>query len=149
MKLNEKGLNLIKCFEGLELKAYVCPAGLWTIGYGSTFIFGRRVNEDDEISEEEAEAALEDHLKHEVYPVIFSLVKVPLNQNQFNALCSFIYNVGAGLFSQSTLLRKLNRQDYTGAAREFKRWVYAGGRKLEGLVRRRAAEEYMFNSEND
>lgn len=148
MKISDKGLNLIKCFEGLELKAYVCPAGLWTIGYGSTFIFGRRVKEGDEITEEQAEAALREHLQDEVYPVLCSMVVVELNQNQFDALCSFIYNLGQGAFEQSTLLRKLNRHDYAGAAREFKRWVYANGKKLEGLVRRRAAEEYLFNHEN-
>jgi len=144
MRISREGLQLIKNFEGLVLEAYTCPAGLWTIGYGSTIISGHRVKEGDVINKEEAELALEDHLENEVYPVLFSLVKVPLTQHQFDALCSFVYNVGAGLFSQSTLLRKLNKQDYAGASREFKRWVYAGGKKLEGLIRRRSAEEHLF-----
>jgi len=145
MKIGEQGLKLIKKFEGLRLEAYVCPAGIWTIGYGSTFIFGRRVEPNDIITEEEAEAALLDHLECEVYPVLTALVHSELNQNQFDALCSFIYNLGKGAFEQSTLLRKLNRKDYAGAAREFKRWVYAGGKKLEGLITRRAAEAALFN----
>lgn len=144
MKISDKGLALIKYFEGLRLKAYVCAGGLWTVGYGSTFIEGRRVKLDDVITESEAEKALQEHLEYEIYPVLVALVHVPLTQNQFDALCSFIYNLGKGAFESSTLLRKLNRHDYTGAAREFKRWVYAGGKKLEGLIRRRSAEEHLF-----
>jgi lysozyme len=145
MKLSEAGFTLITKFEGLRLAAYVCPAGLWTVGYGSTIFNGRRVKPNDTITVEQAKAALYEHLENEVYPVITNTVKVPLNQNQFDALCSFIYNVGAGLFMQSTLLRKLNIHDYSGASREFKRWVYAAGKKLAGLITRRLGEEALFN----
>lgn len=146
MKLSEKGFNLITKYEGLKLDAYVCPAGLWTVGYGSTILNGRRVTEKDTITVEQAKQALYDHLENEVYPVLMNTVKVPLNQNQFDALCSFIYNVGSGLFMQSTLLKKLNIHDYSGASREFKRWVYAAGKKLNGLITRRLEEEALFIS---
>jgi len=141
MHVSEKGLNLIKQFEGLRLKAYKCPAGVWTIGYGHT----NNVRPDDVITEAQAtELLIRDVL--DVEGVINRLVTKTLTQGQYDALCSFIFNVGSGNFMRSTLLRKLNQADYEGASNEFLKWVYANKKKLAGLVKRRQAEKDLFNS---
>ena len=140
MKLSQKGLQLIKDFEGLELKVYVCPAGVLTIGYGST---GSHVKKGMVITEGEAEKLLRtDLLRFE--ESVNNLVKVPLTQGQYDALVSFAFNCGAGALAESTLLRLLNEGDYKGAADQFKRWTNQG---LAGLVRRRKAEETLFLSD--
>ncbi|THD56998.1 lysozyme [Enterobacteriaceae bacterium ML5] len=139
MKLSEHGLNLIKHMEGLRLKAYQCSAGVWTVGYGHT----AGVRSGDVIDEVQAALfLLEDIVESE--NAVTCLVKVPLKQNQFDALVSFVFNLGIGNFAASTLLRKLNAGDYTGAAGEFPRWVHAGGNYLPGLARRREAERSLF-----
>jgi len=141
MQISEKGLDLIKRFEGCQLSAYRCPAGVLTIGYGHT----HGVHAGDTCTPRQAELWLtEDCSVAEL--TIESNVKVPVNQNQFDALVSFVFNLGAGNFVKSTLLKKLNAGDYTGAAIEFDCWVNAGGRKLPGLVKRRAAERELFLS---
>lgn len=141
MHISENGLNLIKEFEGLRLKAYKCPAGVWTIGYGHA----NNVRPDDIITEQEAsELLLKDVFDCE--GVINRLVTKTLTQGQFDALVSFIFNLGAKKFMTSTLLRKINQGDFEGASQQFKRWVYAGGKKLPGLVRRRTAEQKLFDS---
>ncbi len=142
MKISIKGLNLIKSFEGLELKAYKDSVGVLTIGYGST---GPHVHEGLVITEEQAEAILKTDISRFERGVT-ELVKVPLNQNQFDALVSFSFNLGLGNLKSSTLLRKLNSLDYSGAANEFTRWNKAGGRVLTGLTRRREAEKKLFLS---
>lgn len=141
MKINQTGLDLIKRFEGLETKAYRCPAGILTIGYGHT----TGVKEGDTCTPEQAEAWLREDCQVAELTVSAN-VNVPLNQNQFDALVSFIFNLGSGNFVKSTLLKKLNTSDYRGAADELDRWVNAGGRKLPGLVKRRAAEKALFLS---
>lgn len=141
MKINEAGLNLIKDFEGCRLKAYLCPAGVWTIGYGHT----QGVKPDMVISQLQAERFLRQDLKR-FEDAVTSLVKVPITPNQFSALVSFAYNVGTGALYDSTLLRKLNKKDYKGAANEFLRWNKAGGKVLPGLTRRRIAEKDLFES---
>lgn len=141
MKTSENGYRLIKQSEGLKTRAYRCPAGVWTIGYGHT----HNVKEDDTCTPEQAEAWLkEDCLAAE--RTIGANVNAQLNQNQFDALVSFIFNLGSGNFVGSTLLKKLNEGDYAGAAGEFSKWVNAGGQKLPGLVERRAAEKALFVS---
>ncbi|MCX8738420.1 MULTISPECIES: lysozyme [unclassified Gilliamella] len=144
MIISEKGLELIKSFESLAVKAYKCPAGIWTIGYGHT----KNVKENDRISQAQAEC----FLMQDLYPVeqsINKLVKVKLNQNQYDALCSFVFNVGVSAFNQSTLLAKLNIGDYLGASKEFCRWnkITVNGVKQSciGLANRRQAEEDLFN----
>ena len=132
--------KLIREFEGLELKAYKCPAGVLTIGYGHT----KAVTAGMVITESKAEKLLREDLKW-VEEAINSKVVVNLTQNQYDALASFIYNVGAGAFAKSTLLRKLNAEDYGGASAEFKRWNKGGGKVLKGLVRRRKAEQELFD----
>jgi lysozyme len=136
----EKAKRLIKEFEGLRLTAYTCPAGVWTIGYGHT----KGVKQGMKIDQATADRLLDVDIV-DVARSIRKLVKVDLNDNQAQALVSFIFNVGARAFSNSTLLRKLNNKDYAGASSEFDKWVYAKGKKLPGLVRRRKAEKELFN----
>lgn len=141
MKTSEGGIELIKQFEGFRAKAYLCPAGVATIGYGHT----GGVAMGDTIDEDEAEALLEADLRRFERSVA-RLVGVPLSQGQFDALVSFTFNLGGGALQRSTLRQKLNRGDYDGAAREFPKWCRAGGVKLAGLLRRRQAEMEMFLS---
>jgi lysozyme len=142
MKISQKGLNLIKSFEGLELKAYKDSVGVVTIGYGST---GPHVSMGQSITETQAEALLlSDVTRFE--KGVSDLVKVTLTQYQFDALVSFSFNLGLGNLKSSTLLRKLNSLDYKGASLEFARWNKAGGRVLAGLTRRRLAEKELFLS---
>ena len=141
MKTSPKGIALIKEFEGLRLKAYKCPGGVWTIGYGHT----AGVKPGMVISEAQAEEYLKaDLIAFERY---LNGLGLALNQNQFDALVSFIYNVGTGNFSNSTLLRKVraNPQD-NSIMDEFLRWVYSKGRVLPGLQRRRLAEMKLYFS---
>ena len=138
--ISETGLNLIKQYEGFRPKAYSCPAGVWTIGYGTT----QNVKSGDKITEEQAEQKLNDYIKTEVEKTIRENVFLPLNQSQTDAIGSFIYNIGPTKFPKSTLLKKLNEWDHEGAAQEFKRWNKANGKVLAGLRNRRAAEEALF-----
>lgn len=138
-------VRLIKQFEGFRPVAYKCPAGVWTIGYGSTSIDGVKVKQGDTITEQ---AALDDIYRrlNEIDKQITATICVPLNSNQLNALLDFVYNLGIGNFRSSTLLRKLNDSDYRGAADELLRWNKSGGKVLEGLTRRREAERDLFLS---
>lgn len=136
------GKDIIKKWEGLRLKAYLCPAGVPTIGYGHTY----NVKMGQTISVSQAELFL-DHDYQDAEEQVLSLVKVPLTENQLGALTSFVFNLGSGNLSRSTLLRKLNQGDYTSAAEEFNKWVFAGGKKLNGLVKRRAEERELFIAE--
>ena len=147
MKVSNTGLSLIKSFEGLMLNPYLCSAGKPTIGWGSTYYpDGKKVTlQDKEITEEKAFEILEYIANKDFGNNINKVVKVPLNQNQFDALVSFAYNVGNGNFNSSTLLRKLNSSDYEGAANEFKKWNRSGGKILAGLARRRKAEKELFD----
>lgn len=135
------GLDIVKEAEGLRLSAYLCPAGIPTIGYGHT----KGVKLGDTCTKEQAEKWLENDFftaKQEVKAV----VKVPLRENQLDALASFVFNLGVRKLTQSTLLKKLNAGDYNGAAAEFDKWVFAGKVKLNGLVKRRAKERQLFES---
>jgi lysozyme len=139
MHTSQKGLDLIKSFEGLRLSAYKDVVGVVTIGYGTT----SGVKMGDTITKERAEQLLREDVERFESQVL-RLVKVPLTQGQHDALVSFVYNLGAGNLSNSTLLRLLNAGDYAGAAAQFNRWNKAGGKVLSGLVRRRAAERALF-----
>lgn len=141
--IGRKGLELIKKFEGFVPCEYVCPAGKRTIGYGHLVKDGEMF--PSELSEREAEELLKEDLGAAEEAVI-RFVDVPLTPNQFDALVSFVFNVGAGRFERSMLLRRLNAGDYAGAAKEFLQWVYADGQRLEGLVRRRHAEKALFET---
>ena len=143
MRTGRDGVELIRHFEGCRFDAYLCPAGVWTIGYGHT----ADVKEGDSIDQEAAEAFLiEDLEKFE--QAVMRLVEVPLTQQQFDALVSWTFNLGAGNLAESTLLRKLNNYQYAEVPEQMMRWVRAGGKVLEGLVRRRAAEAALFQNKD-
>ena len=139
MKTGNKGIELIKHFEGCELEAYKCPAGVWTIGYGHI----KGVKEGMTITESQAEEMLKSEL-NEYEGYINNLVTVELNQNQFDAMVSWVYNLGGGNLKASTLLKVLNSGDYDGVPAQMMRWNKAGGKVLEGLTRRRQAEADLF-----
>ena len=139
MRTSQKGIDLIKKFEGCRLEAYKCPAGIWTIGYGHT----KGVQNGQKITQAQAEEFLIEDLK--VYEkAVESCVKVPLSQNQFDALVSFCYNCGGEALRTSTLLRLLNEGKYSEAGEQFLRWNKAGGKVLVGLTRRREEERELF-----
>jgi lysozyme len=144
IKVSGRGLELIKQSEGVFLQAYRCPANVLTIGYGHT----AGVQPGDVITAEQADTFLQEDVAEPVRAVN-RLVTVPLTQNQFDALVSFVFNLGIGNFRTSTLLKKLNAGDYTGAAEEFPRWVRAGGKQLPGLIKRRDAEKSLFLLNDD
>jgi lysozyme len=141
MHVSNQGLDLIKRFEGPELSAYRCPAGVWTIGYGHT---GPLVREGLVISPAEAEEMLRSDLLRFEEGVAKSAGTC--TQGQFDALVSFAFNLGLGALRSSTLLKKHKAGEHRLAAREFGRWIHAGGRKLPGLVKRRAAEAALYRS---
>ena len=144
MRTSDKGIALIKLFEGCKLTAYQDSVGVWTIGYGWTKpVDGKPIRAGMTIKQETAERLLKTGLVSYENDVA-RLVKVGLTQGQFDALVSFTYNLGARSLSTSTLLRKLNAGDYAGAADEFLRWNKAGGKVLNGLTRRREAERKLF-----
>jgi len=147
MITSNAGVQLIKQFEGFSAKPYRCPAGVPTIGYGSTYYDdGSKVTMDDDyISESDAT----DLLKKVLTPIeqaVFKLVKQKLTQNQFDALVSFAYNVGTTAFKNSTLLRLFNGYNVPGAANEFLKWNKVKGTVVSGLSARREAERKLFLS---
>lgn len=141
-KTSQEGINLIKSHEGLKLKAYLCPANVWTIGYGHT----RTVKQGGLIiTEKQAEDLLRSDLEISEASVNYKLKNTEINQNQFDALVSFVFNVGAGAFAKSTLLKKLLSNWTEDEIRhEFSRWNKGGGRVLPGLVKRRQDEADLF-----
>lgn len=146
MKTSANGRKVITEFEGCVLKAYLCSAGVLTIGVGHTSAAGAPVvAKGMVISKAEADEILTRDLGI-FEAVVNRLVRVNLNQNQFDALVSFVFNLGEGNFSKSTLLRKLNAGDYAGASDQFAVWNRAGGKVLTGLTKRRRAEATLFNT---
>ena len=141
MNIGPAGLELIKEFEGCKLTAYLDSVGVPTIGYGHT----KGVKIGLRCIQEEADAWLLEDLK-DAETCVNEAVTVPLRQNEFDAIVSFVFNFGCTKFRGSTLLRKLLDSDYDGAALEFRRWDRAGGQVLAGLTRRRAAEERLFET---
>jgi lysozyme len=151
MKLSERGINLIKTFEGLRLSAYRDIAGTWTIGYGSTrYPDGRAIKPGDRLADEAQAAALFSHTLGQYEDAANSYVTVPLSQHQFDALVSFTYNEGTYALKKSTLLKKLNEKDYQGAADQFLVWNKITdphtGQKVPSstLKERRYAERKLF-----
>ena len=139
MKISNEGLDLIKHFEGCELEAYLCPAGVWTIGYGHT----KDVKEGDTTTKEEADYLLQkEMIEYESY--IDDMVDVELNQNQYDSLCAWVYNLGPSNLGSSTLLKVLNEGKYDEVPEQIKRWNKANGKVLAGLVKRREAEALLF-----
>ena len=146
MHVSPSGVDLICNFEGLRLKAYDDGVGVWTIGFGTTkYPNGIRVKKGDACTLDQAKAYMQNDLKS-FEQTVNNTVKVPLNQNQFDALVSLAYNIGTNAFSKSTLVKKLNANDIRGAADQFDVWVNAGGKRMQGLVNRRAKEKALFLS---
>jgi lysozyme len=140
------GIELIKKWEGLHLDAYLDPVGVPTIGWGTTvYPDGKPVKMGDSITYAEAEDYLYYDIKTKREPAIKDLVNVELDNYEFGALVSFIYNVGVGAFRRSTMLRKINQRDFKGASAEFPRWNKAGGKVLRGLVNRRRDERALWD----
>ena len=141
--MTERCIELVKRFEGFVPHIYICPAGYPTIGYGHVVLEHEIERFKDGITEEEAEELLkQDLLRRERR--ILPWIKVVIHPWMLDAILSFVFNIGCWAFYSSTLRRKLNRGEFLGAADEFPRWVYSRGRKLRGLVRRRAAERELF-----
>ena len=147
MVITSKLKDLVKQFEGCSLKAYKCPAGIWTIGYGNTqYENGKAVKEGEVITLDRAEQLLEVILIKFVQQV-GELVKSKVNQNQKDALTDFAYNCGVGNLRSSTLLKKVNADPNDKTIRaEFEKWVRANGKVLKGLVKRRTAEANLYFS---
>jgi len=125
MKISQEGIALIKVFEGCKLESYLCAAGVWTIGYGHT----KMVEEGQEITQEEADNIL-------------------LNQHQFDALVSWTFNLGGANLNASTMLKVINKGEYEDVPAQIKRWNKAGGKVLQGLIRRREAEALLFEGKD-
>lgn len=145
-----EGYELIKHFEGCRLKAYRCPAGIWTIGYGNTrYTNGDKVKEGDRITQEEANALFQktvDEFEHQVRLLLGSELCTKLHPHSISALVSFAYNVGTTAFAKSTLLKiiKQNKNNLKDIRIQFMKWVNANGKVLNGLVARREAEYNLY-----
>ena len=146
MRISNRGLDLIKDFEGFSSRPYLCPAGVPTIGYGSTYYEGgRHVTMDDRTVTEERATAILAHQVDDIYgAAVNRYVTRHLTQGQFDALASFAYNLGSGNLKSSTLLKKVNQKKDASAAKQFLRWNRAGGKVLKGLTRRREAERKLY-----
>lgn len=142
MKVSQDCIQLVKHFEGFEDTAYLCPANVWTIGYGRT----RNVKEGDKITEVQAERDLLEELEEFKHQVLDS-VKVELKQNELDALTSWTYNLGVGNLKSSTLLKKLNAGNKDEVPAEIVRWNKANGKVLAGLTKRREAEAELWAKE--
>lgn len=142
MPITEEGLAIIMRHEGFSPVRYICPAGYPTIGYGHVIKNGEDFGT---ISKEEGAILLQRDVVI-AEQAVKRLISVPLNDNQFAALVSFTFNLGSGSLQRSTLRRKLNRGEYEAASQEFHKWVWAGGRKLRGLINRRADEAALFRA---
>ena len=145
MTISIYGLRLLAKHEGLSLKAYKCPAGVWTIGYGNTYYEdGTKVKEGDIITKQRAEELLR-IIANDFATKVDALVKPKLTMQQFDALVSFAYNVGTANFAKSTLLKKVNANPNDPTIRaEFERWNKGNGKVLKGLVTRRKEEADLY-----
>jgi lysozyme len=144
MNISENGIKNIINFEGLKLKAYKDSVGIPTIGIGTiAYPSGSKVKIGDVCTKEQAIEYLKFYMI-DMEKQINSMIKVKITQNQYDALCSFCYNLGHGALKQSTLLKKINLNDFKGASDEFLKWNKAGGKVIDGLTKRRNAEKELF-----
>ena len=144
MSVSNLGVDLICGFEGKRLVAYDDGVGVWTIGFGTTiYPNGIKVKKGDTCTEAQAKSYMAHDLK-KFEQAVNGAVNIPLNQNQFDALVSLAYNIGTGAFNKSTLVKKLNAGDIRGAADQFDVWINAGGKRMQGLVNRRAREKALY-----
>ena len=139
-------IDLIKKYEGFRPQSYQDSVGVWTIGYGTTRINGQPVKAGTTITEDQALQLVKQEV-NKLWSQIESITKVNLNDNQMNALIDFAYNLGFSALKTSTLMKYVNESQFDKAADEFGRWVFAGGKVLPGLVKRREAEEQLFLTE--
>ena len=144
-QVTKAGIALIKAFEGFSALPYKDVANLWTVGYGHLI---RQSEAFTRVSEQEAEDLLANDL-FTAERAVLGLTKVTLTDNQFNALVSFVFNLGSGAYQRSTLRSKINRGEYELSAGEFLKWIWAGGKKIKGLLRRRIAERDLFLNTRD
>ena len=147
MKTSTKGIDLLKRYEGFSSKPYLCPANVWTIGYGSTRLAdGKAVTKDTpKITYDEGTKLLEITLE-QFERAVDAAVHVAVNQNQYDAMVSLCYNIGVGNFSKSTLIKLLNNGNSIAAAQEFLRWNKVKGKPITGLTKRREEEMKLFLS---
>jgi lysozyme len=141
--ITQEGLDLIKRFEGFSPTIYICPAGYPTIGYGHVVRNEEKERFNAGIDQEQGEDLLRCDAQVAERAVL-RLITVPLTDGQFDALVSFTFNLGSGALQRSTLRRKVNREEHEDVPAQFKRWVWAGGRKLRGLYIRRKAESGLY-----
>lgn len=148
MRLNNKGISILHKYESLRLEAYLCPAGIPTIGWGNTFYEdGTKVKIGDKITKQRADALFENILNDVFIPGVKKLISVRLNENQFSALVSFAYNVGVEAFKNSTLLKRVNNNpNDPDISYQFSRWNKSKGRVLGGLTKRRKDEAKLYFS---
>jgi lysozyme len=141
--ISEQGLALIRHFEGFQPRPYACPGGYQTIGYGHVLQAGEDYPAD--LTLRQAEALLREDAAR-ASAAVDHLLPVALSPGQFDALASFVFNLGAGALQRSTLRQRVRRGEHEAAAREFLRWIYAGGKPLKGLLRRRLAEARLYET---
>jgi GH24 family phage-related lysozyme (muramidase) len=143
--VTEEGLNLIKRFEGFSPTIYICPAGYPTIGYGHVVL----AHEQDQFASGITQAEATDFLRKDAgiaERAVLRLISVPLTDGQFDALASFTFNLGAGALQRSTLRRKVSRGEHESVPAELMKWVWAAGKRLPGLVRRRRLESILYQN---
>ena len=147
-KTSKKGIDLIKKYEGFRSRPYLCPAKVPTIGYGATYYpNGQKVKLSDPAIDEKHASILLEAMLIPYEKAVDSFCRDDINQNQFDALVSFAYNLGTSALKNSTLLKKVNKNpNDKSIALEFNKWVNAGGKKLEGLVKRRTEESKLYFS---
>lgn len=143
MQISYQGVKLLESLEGLRLVAYRDIAGVWTLGYGTTRVDGKPVEEGMVCTPQQAELYMEKDLAP-AQTAVNTLVKCPLKQTQFDALVCFVYNIGVEAFRNSTMLKLLNTYQYSLAADQFPRWSQAGGKVSQGLLNRRMKEQALF-----
>lgn len=142
--ISENGYAVIREFEGFRANAYLDTGGVWTIGYGTIkYPDGFRVKKGDTCTQAQAELWLKNDCKW-VDACLDKYITVPVSQNQFDALASFVYNIGESAFVKSTMLKSLNAGNFLGSASQFNRWVYDNGECIQGLVNRRTKEKALF-----
>jgi lysozyme len=142
--ISEQGFAIIREFEGFHTNAYLDTGGVWTIGFGTIkYPDGANVKKGDTCAKDQAELWLKNDCQW-VDACLDKYVKVNINQNQFDALASFVYNIGETAFVKSTMLTLINQNSLTSAASQFDRWVFDNGKRIQGLVNRRAKEKSLF-----
>ena len=144
MKISESGINLLKHFESYQMKAYTCPAGVWTIGWGFTRVNGRKVKKGDIMTLEAANLELVKQLRTYENVVRKAIMIKKINQYQYDALVSLCFNIGGSSFRKSSIVKLVNSRNFIGACKIFNLWSKAAGQRSKGLLRRRISERNLF-----